>query len=364
VVLAASDAEQEALARELNSLLPLRVDDDRLLSRVVRSGRSEILPEVSPPVREAWSPTSRASEIVEQLAIASYMAVPLTIRGRVLGALTLTTSTSGRRFGPTDASLAEELARRAGVAMENAQLYRDAQNANRLKDDFLATVSHELRTPLTAMLAWIQVLRTGRPEQVTRAIDTIERNSQVQARIVDDILDVSSVITGKLRLQLELLQLDDILRAAIDTVRPMADAKGIELVASLEPAGQIAGDPARLQQIAWNLLSNAIKFTPKGGRVEVRLAWQSSNAQLSVIDNGQGIRADSLPHVFDRFWQGDSASTRVHGGLGMGLAIVRHLVELHGGHVSVESPGEGRGAKFTVVLPIRGLASMAAAASS
>jgi PAS domain S-box-containing protein len=360
VVLAADDAEQEALARELDSLLPLRKDDDRLLSRVVRSGQAEMLAQLPDPVRETWSPTSRASEIVKQLQIGSYMAVPLVVHGRVIGALTLTTSTSGRRFGAADFTLAQELARRAGVAVENAQLYREAQHANRLKDEFLATVSHELRTPLTAILGWLRVLRTGRADQVQRAIDTIERNAHVQARLVEDILDVSRIITGKLRLQVELINLADIVQTAIDTVRPMADAKGIELAVSLDlAAGETAGDSARLQQVAWNLLSNAIKFTPQGGRVEVRLVRHRSNVQLSVSDTGQGIRADFLQHVFERFRQGDSASTRAHGGLGLGLAIVRHLIELHGGHVTADSPGEGLGATFTVILPIRALSAVA-----
>jgi CheY-like chemotaxis protein/nitrogen-specific signal transduction histidine kinase len=271
----------------------------------------------------------------------------------VMGALSLTTAASGRRFEPDDLALAEELARRAGLAVENARLYREAQEANRLKDEFLATVSHELRTPLTAILGWLHLLKTGRPAQVERAIETIERNANAQAHIVDDVLDVSRIITGKLHLESERVNLVKILGAAVDAVRPAAEAKGIDLLMSLDAAAaETSGDAARLQQVAWNLLSNAIKFTPKGGHIEVHLERSGNEAYLRVRDNGEGIRKEFLPHVFERFRQGDSTSTRAHGGLGLGLSIVRHLVELHGGQVSAESDGEGRGSTFTVRLPM------------
>lgn len=354
VALAAANPEQEGLGRELNALLPLRVEQERLLPRVVRTGTAEMLRGVPAGLRETWSPTSRAAELVRKLAVDSYMAVPLVVRGRVLGAIALTTSMSGRRFQAGDLALAEDLGRRAALAVENAQLYREAQEANRLKDEFLATVSHELRTPLTAILGWIHLLRTGRPNQLARAVDTIERNAQAQARIIDDILDVSRVITGKLKLEVERVDFADVVLAAIDTVRPTAESKQVDIVASLDSAVvETAGDPARLQQVVWNLLSNAVKFTPKGGRIEVRLERDRSNICLRVSDTGQGIRPAFLPHVFERFRQADSAPTRAQGGLGLGLAIVRHLVELHGGQVTVESQGEGCGATFTVLLPIR-----------
>jgi signal transduction histidine kinase/CheY-like chemotaxis protein len=360
VALVSGDASWEAMGRELDALLPLRVEDERLLPRVVRTGRAEMLSKVPRAQREAWSPTSRAAEIVEQLAMSSYMAVPLVVRGQVLGAIALTMSTPDRSFNADDLALAEDLARRAGLAIQNAQLYQEAQEANRLKDEFLATVSHELRTPLTAILGWIHLLRTGRPGQMARAIDTIERNAHAQARIVEDILDVSRIITGKLGLELEPVNLAEIVEAAVDTVRPTAEAKGLEIKTTLAPLmGETAGDPARLQQVVWNLLSNAIKFTPKGGRVEVRLEGDGAHLWLRVSDTGQGIRADFLPHVFERFRQADSAPTRAYGGLGLGLAIVRHLVDLHGGQVTAESQGEGQGATFVVVLPIRSLGSAA-----
>lgn len=354
IVLAGRDSAVEALGWELDALLPLHIDQrDRLLPRVVRSGRAELLSELPDALRAVWSPTSRAAELVRELGMKSYMSVPLVVRGHVMGALALTASVSDRRFGTTDLELAEELTRRAGLAVENAQLYREARDANRLKDEFLATVSHELRTPVTAILAWSHLLRTGGTQQLERALDTIERNAHAQARIIEDILDVSRIITGKLRLDLQQVNLADIVQTAVDTVAPAAAAKEIELVTRLDSAvARMSGDATRLQQVAWNLLANAIKFTPKGGRVEVLLEGDMSHLCLRVSDTGQGIRADFLPHVFERFRQADSGPTRASGGLGLGLAVVRHLVELHGGQVSVDSRGEGRGATFTATFPI------------
>jgi signal transduction histidine kinase len=233
---------------------------------------------------------------------------------------------------------------------------RHAEEANRIKDEFLATLSHELRTPLNAILGWVQVLRTGKLDAAAgaRALETIERNSRAQAQLIADLLDVSRIITGKLRLDFKPVELPRIIDAALDSVRPAADAKDIQLTVSLEPLGSpVLGDSDRLQQVVWNLLSNAIKFTPRGGEVEVRVRESRPNAVLQVSDTGVGIRPDFLPYVFDRFRQADGALTRTHGGLGLGLSIVRHLVELHGGTVEVESAGEGRGATFSVQLPLR-----------
>jgi signal transduction histidine kinase/ActR/RegA family two-component response regulator len=230
-----------------------------------------------------------------------------------------------------------------------------AEEANRIKDDFLSTVSHELRTPLNAILGWVWLLSNGTlsPEETRRAIATIERNARAQGQIVDDLLDVSRIITGKLRLQVIQVNLVQIIEAALDSVGPAAAAKEIQVERRLDPLAALAtGDPNRLQQVVWNLLSNAVKFTPQGGTVEVGLARQGSYAEIRVRDTGAGISADFLQHVFDRFRQADSSSTRAHGGLGLGLAIVRHLVELHGGTVEAESAGEGKGATFTVRLPV------------
>ncbi|HEY9812998.1 MAG TPA: response regulator, partial [Candidatus Sericytochromatia bacterium] len=231
----------------------------------------------------------------------------------------------------------------------------ELQQANRIKDEFLATLSHELRTPLNSMLGWARLLRTRTFDQVTttRALETIERNANVQSQLIEDILDVSRIITGKHRLNIRPVELVTVIEGAMNAVRPAAEAKEIELQTVLASSNNlILGDSDRLQQILWNLLSNAIKFTPNHGRVEVRLEHINSEVEIQVSDTGRGINPNFLPYVFDRFRQADGTSTRSHAGLGLGLAIVRHLVELHGGTVHATSLGEGLGATFTVKLPI------------
>jgi signal transduction histidine kinase/CheY-like chemotaxis protein len=238
---------------------------------------------------------------------------------------------------------------------ERADLLRRERLASRMKDEFLMTVSHELRTPLTAIYGWARMLVTGqiREEQRQRALEIIERNAHAQTQLVNDLLDVSRAISGKVRLDVRPVDLSQVVSAAIDSMQPAADAKGIGLETVLDPdAGPIAGDRDRLQQVVWNLVSNAIKFTPRGGRVQVRLERQNAHAEIIVSDTGAGIDEKFLPFVFDRFRQGDAGTTRQHGGLGLGLAIVRHLVELHGGSVRVESPGANEGATFRVLLPL------------
>jgi PAS domain S-box-containing protein len=221
--------------------------------------------------------------------------------------------------------------------------------------ELLSTLSHELRTPLTAIVGWAYLLRMGGLDEATarRALDTIERNAKAQAQKISDILDVSKIATGKLRLNLRAMDLPVAIVAAVDAAMPAANAKGIRVQTVLDPgAGPVWGDPDRLQQVVWNLLSNAVKFTPNGGSIHVRLARRDSHAAITVEDTGTGIRADFLPHVFERFRQGDETSTRAHGGMGLGLAVVRYLVEMHGGSVTVTSPGTGKGAAFTVTLPL------------
>lgn len=254
----------------------------------------------------------------------------------------------------TDRRRAEE--ERVGLLAREQQARQEAEAANRAKDEFLATVSHELRTPLNAIYGWARLLQMGGLDQetVTSAHETIERNAKAQAQLIDDLLDVSRIIAGKLRLDVRSIDLKPVVKAAIETVQTAADAKGIILWSSFdEGIGPISGDPDRLQQVVWNLLSNAIKFTPNGGRVEIRLNKVDSAVHIQVRDTGIGIHPEFLPYVFDRFRQAEKVSTRFYGGLGLGLAIVRHLVELHGGTVSADSPGEGRGARFTVILPLR-----------
>jgi signal transduction histidine kinase len=231
-----------------------------------------------------------------------------------------------------------------------------AEELSRLKDEFLATMSHELRTPLNAIFGWITLLRTGRLDEATqvRALETIERNARAQKRLVEDLLDVSRIVTGKLGLELADVAPLRVLQGAIATMQPAAEAKEVSIVPALgEVTGVIRGDPARLQQVVCNLLSNAIKFTAPGGRIDVELAMSGDQAQISVADTGQGIKPEFLPHVFERFRQEDGSIVRRHGGLGLGLAIVHHLVELHSGTVEAQSDGEGCGSRFIVRLPLR-----------
>ncbi len=230
---------------------------------------------------------------------------------------------------------------------------REAEEASRLRDEFLTTVSHELRTPLTSILGWAQMLRVGLPpDKRDRALETIERNARAQSQLIEDLLDVSSILAGKLRLEVAVVDMQAIVEAALETVRPAADAKGVRLQATLASDGAVMGDAHRLQQVIWNLLTNAVKFTPRGGRVQVLVECRDSAVEVNVADTGRGITRDFQPHVFERFRQADGGSARSHGGLGLGLSIVRQLVEMHGGTVSVHSEGEGLGASFTVRLPL------------
>jgi PAS domain S-box-containing protein len=231
----------------------------------------------------------------------------------------------------------------------------ELEQANRIKDEFLATLSHELRTPLTAILGWSRLLRSGQLDEAGwgRAVQIIERNAEAQSKLIEDLLDVSRIITGKLRMEVQPVALAPVVETAVNGLRPAAEAKLVELDCTLDrAAGPVTGDPARLQQVVTNLLSNAVKFTPPGGRVDVRLEQLDGRARIVVRDTGIGISPEALPHVFERFHQANSSNTREHGGLGLGLAIVRHLVESHGGSVYAESPGEGLGAVFTVELPL------------
>jgi PAS domain S-box-containing protein len=231
----------------------------------------------------------------------------------------------------------------------------NAEHANRMKDEFLATLSHELRTPLNAILGWSQLLRTGKsePEELNQGLDTIERNARAQTQLIEDLLDMSRIISGKLRLDIQRVLPVSFLKAAIETIRPAAEAKGIRIEQVLDSlAGPVSGDPNRLQQIAWNLLSNAVKFTPRGGKVQVLLQRVNSHIEITVSDTGLGIEPEFLPFIFERFRQADATTTRRHGGLGLGLSIVKQLVDLHGGSVLATSPGSGQGTTFIVKLPL------------
>jgi PAS domain S-box-containing protein len=296
------------------------------------------------------------------LPVTSYLAVPVVSRfGEVIGGLFFGHSRAGV-FTERHERIIRGLAAQTAIAIDNARLYEKEQRAreaaeaaNRTKDEFLATLSHELRTPLNAVLGWARLLRGGQlgPADSARAIQVIERNASAQAQLIEDLLDVSRIVSGKLRLDLRPVNLAGVIEAAIDAVRPAAHNKGVQLESMLDPSvGRVPGDAGRLQQVVWNLLSNAIKFTPREGRAEIRLTRADGHVDISVTDTGKGIAPDLLPYVFERFRQGDSSSTRAYGGLGIGLALVKHLVELHGGSVRADSPGEHQGATFTVSLPL------------
>ncbi|WP_457334351.1 hybrid sensor histidine kinase/response regulator [Rhizobacter sp. P5_C2] len=274
--------------------------------------------------------------------------------GRLLGFAKLTRDLTERR----DAAAAELASRQRDELLQAERSARmEAQRATRVKDEFLATLSHELRTPLSAILGWTQVLRraekTGTPVDLARAIDVIDRNARAQVKLIDDLLDLSRIMAGKIRLDAQQVPLLEVVQAAVDSARPAAEAKDIRLATRLDPdAPTVRGDSSRLQQVVWNLLTNAIKFTPQGGQVQVALQRNGQRLALSVTDNGIGIPASFLPQVFDRFSQNDSSTTRAFGGLGLGLAICRQLVEVHGGTIRATSAGEGHGASFVVDLPV------------
>ncbi|HUG55093.1 MAG TPA: ATP-binding protein, partial [Vicinamibacteria bacterium] len=250
---------------------------------------------------------------------------------------------------------AVDITERKRAQDERERLLIDAEAASRAKDQFLATLSHELRTPLNAVVGWAHMLRSGKLDEAatTRAIETIDRNARAQSQLISDILDISRIVSGKLRLNVRPVDLVPVVEAAIDTVRPSAEAKGIRLQVILDPAaGPVSGDADRLQQVVWNLLANAVKFTPRNGRVQVHLSRINSHVEVRVEDTGVGIGPEFIPHVFELFRQRDGSPSRQHGGLGLGLALVKHLVELHGGSVQSASPGEGMGAVFAVKLPL------------
>jgi PAS domain S-box-containing protein len=287
----------------------------------------------------------------------SLMLVPLRARGRTLGIVSFAVANGTRRYTLADLALAEDLAQRAALAADNARLYREAQDASRAKDEFLAVLSHELRTPLTPVLGWVRMLRSGTlaPEATERALDTVERNTRLQAQLVEDLLDVSRIIAGKLSLDLRPVALGPIVDAVIDSTAASAVGKSISVTRHLEPdLPRIEADANRLQQVLANLLSNAVKFTPAGGRVDVAVRGAGDSICLTVADTGDGLAPEVAPHIFDRFRQADSTITRQHGGLGLGLSIVRHIVEGHGGTVQATSEGVGRGTTFTVMLPVGG----------
>jgi PAS domain S-box-containing protein len=290
-----------------------------------------------------------------RLPVRSYLAVPVrAASGDVLGGLFFGHSRIGM-FTDQHERMAAGIAAWASLALENARLYVVAREADRLKDEFLAVLSHELRTPLNAILGYARLLRGNilTAEKAERGLETLERNATSLTQIVEDILDVSRIVSGKIRLDVQPVELPLVVHNAVATVQPAADAKGVRIQTIVDPrVDPVSGDPDRLQQVVWNLVSNAVKFTPKSGRVQVRVERVNSHVEVVVGDTGAGIKPEFLPYVFERFRQGDSGTTRMTGGLGLGLSIVRHIVEMHGGLVQATSEGEGRGATFCVRLPV------------
>jgi PAS domain S-box-containing protein len=286
----------------------------------------------------------------------AYLGVPLLSRGRPIGVMSFGTSEqeSRREYSDTDIALVEEFARRVSTAIDNARLFRQADELNRLKDEFLATLSHELRTPLSAILGWSRMLAAKQldDERAVRAVEAIERNAQAQSQIVDDILDVARGMAGNLRLDVQPVDLVAVAHRGVEAIAPAAAAKRLDVNVTSAGPVSVLGDAGRLQQVVWNLLSNAVKFTGAGGHITLAIQSTNNHAELSVADTGIGIAPAFLPFVFDKFRQADGSYTRQHGGLGLGLAIARHLTELHGGSIEARSDGEGHGALFTVRLPL------------
>ncbi|HET7341287.1 MAG TPA: GAF domain-containing protein, partial [Methylomirabilota bacterium] len=355
IAVAHADPAHAALAAETRSLPPTPhwLRDAGPMIDALRGGQSVFVPDVRPAELERLTGGVEDRRIFAALGPRSLLMVPLVARGRALGSMTWARLAGRERCTVDDLRLAEDLAGRIALAIDNARLYRqaerarvEAEEANRAKDEFLAVLSHELRTPLTAMLGWLRLLRGGQlaGDKVAQALEVVERNTRTQAQLINDLLDVSRIIAGKLALDLYPVDLLPILEEAVELSRTEAEAKAVTLeLAADRRAGIVLGDPLRLGQIVANLITNAVKFTPSGGRVALTLAREPEHALLTVADSGIGIDPEILPRIFDRFRQADSTITRRHGGLGLGLAIVRHLTELHGGTVQAASAGSGRG---------------------
>lgn len=372
VAVAHADPHRLDLIREIEDQYPAAESDAAL--RIVRSGAAEYVHELTDDMLAASARDAHHLDLIRLLGLRSWMAVPIMVDRRTIGVISFASSESGRLFEQRDVDVAEELGRRVGTTIDNARLFeltqqerRRAEEASRAKDELLGITSHELRTPLSAILGWVRMLRSGHlsDDKRERALETIERNAKIQVQLVEDLLDFNRVITGKLRLTLAPLEPAEVVEAAVDVIRPAADAKKVRLQVLLDPgAGTLNGDAERLQQVVWNLLSNAVKFTPKEGRVYVRMQREDSHVEIVVADSGAGIAPAFLPHVFQPFRQQDATATRAHGGLGLGLAIVKHLVELHGGRIEAHSDGEGKGATFVVRLPVSPLRSASLPAST
>ncbi len=352
---AQADAARSGMLAALAESAAGPIAPDSPVAAAISSRQLTVVESAADEVAVRLLGSDRVHDLLIQLGAASAAILPLVGDGRVQALVSMVSGNRTNFSGP-GRLIIEELARRVRLALDRIELYREAQDANRLKDEFLSTLSHELRTPLNAIFGWARILRSKDLDAGTaHAVVVIERNAEAQMRLIDDVLDVSRIITGKMMLAPELVDLRGVLRSAIDAVRPAMQAKGIRFTEHFdEPVREISGDPHRLQQVFWNVLSNAVKFTSRDGVIALSVRTVDRTVECEITDTGIGIRRDVLPFVFDRFRQADSSTTRTHGGLGLGLAIVRHIVELHGGSVKAASAGEGRGATFTIRLPVGG----------
>jgi signal transduction histidine kinase/ActR/RegA family two-component response regulator len=367
--LAHVDPTKVEVLRAIYERYPLPSDSRFSAKEVMRQGSPVIMSAADPALIASLAQSAEHLAMLQAIGSRSWMIVPLGVQGFVFGAITFVYSDSGRSYGPADLTLAQELARRAAVAVDNARLYQRSQEerarveaATRAKDEFVAMVSHELRTPMNAILGWLHLLRSSTlsADKQTRALEIIERNATAQNALIADLLSMTEMLTGKLRINPAQVDVTNLVEMAIEGVRPAADAKRIRLAAQLDSSNTvIRADGERLQQVVWNLLTNAVKFTPKDGLISVQLRRVASDIELTVQDDGEGIDPDFIPHMFESFRQYDTSFSRRYGGLGIGLSIARHIVELHGGSIEGKSPGRGQGATFVVRIPVSPLFSTA-----
>lgn len=342
--------EKMELVHQLDRLRP----DPELnpIVEVLRTGAPQLVENVTDEMLQGIVQSQALLDVVRKLGLRSWIIAPMIVRGRTLGALTVVYGDSERHYGASDVSFITDLASRAATAIDNARLYEAADAANRAKDEFLATLSHELRTPLTAISGWAHMLQMGMDPETTRlAVDTILRSAKSQGELIDDLLDLSRIVAGTLQLNVAPVDLAKVVDELMLATRPAVDAKRLQLELHVPEAALVMGDERRLRQVIWNLISNAVKFTEPGGHIIVTLTMSDDSVRFSVADTGRGIDPQFLPHVWDRFRQADSSTSRLHGGLGLGLSVVRHLVELHGGVVGAKSDGEGMGSTFWFELP-------------
>jgi signal transduction histidine kinase len=349
-------AHADAARRERGATLLGRFRPDprcaRGLGRVLQQRSVEWQADGAGPDTLAVNADPRQQAVIAELGVRGYICAPMVVRERMLGVITLV-ATWDVRYSESEVAVAEDLAGRAAVAVDNGLLYREGQETNRRKDEFLASLSHELRTPLTAMLGWLRLLRSGRLERdaTDRALATVERNARLLTQLIEDLLDLSRLVMNKTYIDRRSVDVAAVVKAAVSAIAPAARDKNLELETEIEDTPTIVGDEARLRQVVENLLSNAVKFTPARGRVSVRLVCDTAHATITVTDTGEGIPDAFLPYVFDHFRQAQHLGARPQAGLGLGLAIARGLVQLHGGTIVARSAGRGRGATFVVTLP-------------